>query len=72
LGLMFFPAYDGLEGFIDRFGMSVIGTPTDRQMKLRAEAEFAGLRMGAKQWQQEERDACNISRLAIIKKPIAP
>ena len=57
LAMMFFPAYDGQEGFIDRFGMSVIGTPTERQKSLRKDAKYAKLNKGAKQWQQETRDA---------------
>lgn len=56
LGAMFFPAYDGLEGFIDRFGMSVIHAPTERQLSLYPKAEFAILGKGAFQYQQEKRD----------------
>jgi len=29
-----FPCMDGMEGFIDRFGKSVIDKPTERQMEL--------------------------------------
>ncbi|MFA5638692.1 MAG: hypothetical protein WC961_07430 [Anaerovoracaceae bacterium] len=54
---MQFPAYDGLEGFIDRFGMSVIGKPTSRQIELRPDAPFARMGRGAKQLQQEKRDS---------------
>jgi len=57
LAMMFFPAYDGLEGFIDCFGMSVIGTPTERQIKLSPDADFVKIKMGAKQWQSGERDS---------------
>lgn len=53
---MFFPAYDGLEGFIDRFGMSVIETPTERQALLSPDSVFARLGKGARQYQQEKRD----------------
>lgn len=57
-GLMahLYPAYDGLENFIDRFGMSVIDTPTERQCRLRPEGIFASIKKGAKQYQQEKRD----------------
>jgi hypothetical protein len=57
LARIFFPSYDGMEGFIDRFGMSVIDTPTERQIRLRPDAKFAKLKKGAKQIQQEKRDA---------------
>jgi hypothetical protein len=53
---MFFPSYDGLEGFIDRFGMSVIQQPTERQVELRSHAQFAVMNKGAFQYQQEKRD----------------
>jgi hypothetical protein len=33
LATLFIPAYDGLEGFIDKHGMSIIGTPTKEQAK---------------------------------------
>jgi hypothetical protein len=57
-GLMahLYPAYDGLEGFIDRFGYSVIDSPTDRQKRLSPTAIFTTLNKGAKQYQQEKRD----------------
>jgi len=57
LAMMFFPSYDGQEGFIDPFGMSVINTPTERQIRLYPNAKYAKLRKGAKQWQQETRDS---------------
>jgi hypothetical protein len=56
LGLGFWPNYDGLEGFIDKFGMSVIDTPTERQIMLRPDAKFAKLRKGARQVLQDELD----------------
>jgi hypothetical protein len=31
LATLFIPAYDGLEGFIDKYGMSIIDTPTKEQ-----------------------------------------
>ena len=57
LARCFFPAYDGMEGFIDRFGMSVIDTPTERQIALRPNAQFARIRKGARAVLQEELDA---------------
>jgi len=56
LAVMMFPSYDGQEGFIDRFGMSVIHEPTERQKQLRPDAQFALLNQGAFQYQQEKRD----------------
>ena len=56
LAAMFFPAYDGLEGFIDRFGRSVIENPTERQSALSPDSIFARLCKGARQYQQEKRD----------------
>ena len=57
LAVCFFSNYIGMEGYIDRFGMSVIDKPTDRQIALRPDANFAKLRKGAKQVLQEEMDA---------------
>ena len=57
LAMMFYPAYVGREGFIDRFGMSVINKPTERQKRLRSDADFARMNKGARQYQQEERDS---------------
>jgi hypothetical protein len=31
LAILFIPAYDGLEGFIDKFGMSIVDAPTKEQ-----------------------------------------
>jgi hypothetical protein len=56
LGAMFFPAYDGLEGFIDFFGQSVIHEPTERQVAMYPNSQFAVLRQGAFHYQQEKRD----------------
>lgn len=67
LARCFFPNYDGLEGFIDRFGMSVIDTPTDRQVALRPDATFAKLRRGARQVLQEELDTLLKSGTAADK-----
>lgn len=56
LGRMFFPAYDGMEGFIDRFGVSVINKPTERQIALSPHAKFARMKKGAKEVLMAERD----------------
>jgi hypothetical protein len=53
---MFFPAYDGMEGFIDRFGKSVITKPTERQITLSPYAKFAKMGKGAKDVLVAERD----------------
>jgi hypothetical protein len=57
LARVFFPAYEGLEGFIDKFGRSVISLPTERQVLLSPQATFALSRKGAKDTLQSERDA---------------
>jgi len=57
LARIFWPSYIGMEGFIDRFGHSVIDTPTERQIRLRPNAKFAKIKKGARQVQQEKRDA---------------
>jgi hypothetical protein len=44
LYILFIPAWDGLEGFVDEYGMSVIDTPTPQQ------AEFLEKEVGAKQY----------------------
>jgi len=57
LGLVYFPAYRKLEGFIDRFGVSVINKPTDRQRKLRPDALFSKMNIGALEYVMKDRDA---------------
>jgi len=49
LYILFIPAYDGLEGFIDEYGNSIIDTPTRQQ------AKFIGKNIGAKEYITEER-----------------
>lgn len=52
---IFIPAYEGYEGFVDEDGESIIEYPTDKQwafMKKNGHTE----RIGAKQYQQRERD----------------
>lgn len=44
LATLFIPSYDGLEGFIDEYGMSVIDTPTKQQ------AEYIGNTVGAREY----------------------
>lgn len=56
LAAQLYPAYDGLEGFIDFFGQSVINQPTERQFAMRPDAQFAILGKGAFQYQQEKRE----------------
>jgi len=53
---IFLPAYLRMEGFIDRFGKSVIDAPTERQIKLSPHSIFAVARKGSKQMFQAERD----------------
>jgi hypothetical protein len=57
LGLAYFSAQDGLENFIDKFGMSVIDTPTPRQMALHPTAKFARMKMGAYDYLMKPRNA---------------
>ena len=54
---VFLPAYLRLEGYIDRFGKSVIETPTERQIRLSPMSIFAVSKKGAKESMQAERDA---------------
>lgn len=49
LANLFIPAYDGLQGFIDQYGMSVIDYPTKKQ------AEFINSKIGARQYLQNRR-----------------
>jgi len=44
LANLFIPADDGLQGFIDQYGMSVIGTPN------KAQSEFIGREIGAREY----------------------
>jgi len=53
---IFLPAYLRMEGFIDRFGKSVVDEPTERQIRLSPYAIFAVGRKGARQMLQAERD----------------
>jgi hypothetical protein len=48
LARIFIPAYKKLEGYIDRWGRSVIDTPTARQMKFSPRSKFALTGKGAK------------------------
>lgn len=57
LARIFFPAYVGLEGYIDKFGKSVIETPTERQIRLSPRMLFAMSKKGAKETLQAERDS---------------
>ena len=53
---IFLPAYLRLEGYIDRFGKSVLSTPTERQIRLSPFSTFAVSKKGAKDMMQAERD----------------
>lgn len=69
-GLMriFIPAYDGLDGFVDYWGQSVIEKPTTRQIKYAPNEKFAKFGMGAKQFIQADLDQLLASgRAADIK-----
>ena len=48
LARIFIPAYKKLEGYIDKWGKSVIGTPTERQIKHIPRAKFALTGKGAR------------------------
>lgn len=54
---IFLPAYLRMEGYIDRFGKSVIEKPTERQIRLSPLSIFAVSKKGAKETMQAERDA---------------
>ena len=56
LARIFLPAYKRLEGYIDRFGMSVVDTPTERQKRLTPTSVFAMSGMGAREMLQQQRD----------------
>jgi hypothetical protein len=56
LARVFFPNYEGIGGFVDRFGMSVIEDPTERQIRLSPDAAFARKGSGLKRIMQGERD----------------
>jgi hypothetical protein len=51
LATLFIPAYDGLQGFIDEFGMSVINTPTKTQ------SEYINRKIGAREFLLNRRRA---------------
>jgi hypothetical protein len=54
---VFLPAYLRMEGYIDRFGKSVIEKPTERQISLSPTSIFAMSKKGAKETMQSEREA---------------
>jgi len=49
LARIFIPAFKKLEGYIDRWGKSVIDKPTERQIKYSPRAKFAITGRGAKE-----------------------
>ena len=52
----FSPAYDGYEGFIDEYGMSIIDTPNDRQRRYIKEKFGIDIEYGAKEFLQKQRE----------------
>jgi hypothetical protein len=56
LARIFFPNYEGIGGFVDRFGKSVVQAPTERQCRLRPDSAFAKKKKGLKEIMQGERD----------------
>jgi len=57
LARIFIPAYKKLEGYIDRWGKSVVDTPTARQIKFSPRSKFALTNRGAKDTLQSVLDA---------------
>jgi hypothetical protein len=53
---MFIPAQNCLEGFIDKWGFSVVDDPTEEQIKHRPKAVFAQLGHGARKYLQDKLD----------------
>ena len=51
----FTPAYDGYEGFIDEYGMSIIDKPTERQRKFIKEKFGMDIDCGAMEYLQRQR-----------------
>lgn len=52
----FVPAYDGLEGFIDQYGMSIIENPTQEQKDWVLYKYKKKIKYGAKEYLQRKRD----------------
>src|SRR5664280_1036199 len=57
LARIFIPAYRKLEGFIDRWGKSVVDTPTERQIKFSPRAKFSLMGKGAREMLQSQLDS---------------
>ena len=51
----FCPAYDGFEGYIDKYGMSIIDKPTEEQMEYIKERYGMEIKVGAKEYLKEQR-----------------
>ena len=51
----FCPAYDGFEGYIDKYGMSIIDAPTEEQKQYILEKFGMKIEVGAKEYLQEQR-----------------
>jgi len=60
---LFFPAYEGFEGFIGRYGENIIDAPTKDQLKYVAtpRKNANGEWMGAREFLQAERDALTLA-----------
>ena len=56
---LFFPAYEGFEGFIGKYGENIVNTPTEEQLQYMAtpRRNDKGEWMGAREFLQAERDA---------------
>jgi hypothetical protein len=57
LARIFIPSYKKLEGYIDRWGKSVVDTPTERQIKYSPRSKFALSNKGAKETLQSQLDS---------------
>lgn len=67
----FSPGYDGLEGFIDEYGMSIIDKPTTEQvawMRRRYKADDEMCELGAREWLKLQRS--RITDQAMLRKEI--
>ncbi len=57
LARIFIPSYRKLEGYIDRWGKSVVDAPTERQMKYSPRAKFSLTGKGARETLQSQLDS---------------
>lgn len=71
----FKPAYDGYEGFIDRFGMSVIEKPSRQQEEYLLETTTLTkeeIRLGAKEYLRRKIDAIEDDEMRLEEKRMMP